>query len=333
MSDITFIQHPEQFFHTLETDRLVLLIDQNVHALYERDFDEFDRIIIPQGESSKSLRLIEELIEILLEKEIHRDSLIVGIGGGVVTDITGFVATIFKRGTRFGFIPTTLLAMCDAAIGGKNGINVANFKNVAGTIRKPEFIAVDTCFLDTLSEEEFSNGMAEVIKHAIISGKDLFQFLEYHTEQILLKDKHILDEMISRSVSVKQSIADADLFDHDQRHILNLGHTLAHAFEPESGLSHGYCVAAGICIDTKIAVNSGLTDENAYKRIAGLFKKFQLPNGIEFITDHIMQKIFADKKIREGYIRYILPVSPGDCRIVNFTFDELRGHLKRIENE
>jgi 3-dehydroquinate synthase len=233
-----FVDNINNFTKSATATRMVFLIDRNVHKHYESLFEEYDIIIVPPGEHSKSLTLIDELASTLIDMGYQKDSLLVGVGGGVVTDIAGFVSSVFMRGMPFGLIPTTLLAMSDAALGGKNGVNAGGIKNCVGTIRQPEFIAVWPGFLKTLPDIEFHNGMAEIIKHALLEGDEFVQFLFDNSSEISEKDEHILIEMIQRSAKLKLSIVEQDKFDNDKRHLLNLGHTIAHALETVSSSFH-----------------------------------------------------------------------------------------------
>ncbi len=333
MTNIHFIGDCEIFLESLRDRQIVILIDQQVNKLYEDVFDGYDKIIVPQGEHSKRLALVEEIIEILLDLEIKKDSLLIGVGGGVVTDITGFVGSVYMRGISFGFLPTTLLAMCDAAIGGKNGVNAGGIKNVAGTINQPGFIAVWPKFLKTLPENEYQNGMAEVIKHALLAGDDFVEFLLSNSGEILRNDEKVTIEMIQRSSDFKLSVVVKDEFDNDTRHLLNFGHTIAHAIETDSGLSHGESVSVGMNADVRIAKNLGMCDDETVKRVHQLCECFHLPTNIDFQIDELMLKITGDKKGRHDHISYVLPVAPGDFKIIKFTVNELKKQINRIVNE
>jgi 3-dehydroquinate synthase len=333
ITNIEFIDDVAGFLRELKAHKIILLIDQHVYSFYQSEFEGFDSIIVPSGEQSKNLSLIDEIVQMLLEMDFQRDSLLIGVGGGVVTDIAGFVASVYMRGMRFGLMPTTLLGMCDAAIGGKNGVNSGNSKNMIGTIRQPEFIAVLTGFLETLPEQEFLNGMAEIIKHSIISGDDFFEFLKTNQKQILDQDKEVLRQMIQKSADIKHGIVQKDVDDQDVRHILNLGHTIAHALESLTEHLHGECVAIGMAMDSSIAKNMNLTDEDSAEKMKNLIRGYGLPVKTEFNSKALMEKISGDKKRRENHIRYVLPVAPGDCRIVNMSLDELSKHLRNLENE
>jgi len=334
MTRIEFTDHIDSFLaEKAVSGKMVLLIDRNVHALYEPLFDEYDKIIVPSGESSKRFSLVEEIVDMLQDMGFFKDTLLIGVGGGVVTDITGFAASMYMRGISFGYIPTTLLSMCDAAIGGKNGINASGIKNFVGTFRQPEFITVWTDFLKTLPQKEFHSGMAEVIKHSILSGREFTEFLLSQSENILNIHTPTIHEMIQRSASLKLSVAEKDEFDRGDRHLLNFGHTVAHALELDTEWSHGECVAAGMVIDAEIALRMNVCDEETVNQIKLLVKTFKLPQNISFPVDSMMEKIESDKKRSSANIRYILPAAIGDCRIVEMSLGTLRKHLKVLMNE
>ncbi len=333
ITDIDFIQDIQGFLMEQNAHQMILLVDGNIHKLYEPLLDEFDLIVVPPGEFSKNISLIEELSGMLVDSGCQRDSLLVGIGGGVVTDIAGFIASVYMRGMSFGLVPTTLLGMCDAAIGGKNGVNAGGIKNILGTIRQADFIAVYTGFLNTLPGDEFRNGMAEVIKHAFISGKEFMAFLSEHADEIKNKQPEILKTMIRMSADVKRSLVIQDEQDQGQRHLLNFGHTIAHALEPINGRSHGECVAAGMYIDALIANKMGLCDLQTLESLGHLISLFDLPQFMPFKTSQLMEKILGDKKRRKNVIRYILPAAPGDCRIINIDDAQFSKYLNILEHE
>jgi 3-dehydroquinate synthase len=333
ITDIEFIQDIRGFLMERSERQIILLVDGNVHKLYEPLLEEFDLIVVPPGESSKNIALIEELSGMLVDSGCQRDSLLVGVGGGVVTDIAGFVASVYMRGMSFGLVPTTLLGMCDAAIGGKNGVNAAGIKNLIGTIRQPDFIAVDTAFISTLPEAEFRNGMAEVIKHAFICGNDFVHFLKDSVSSILDKNPETLRRMIQLSANAKVVIVSQDINDNDQRHLLNLGHTIGHALESLTGNPHGECVAAGMNMEARIAVSLKLCEEHIVGMIRELSLSFGLPEHIDFNAQELMKYIAGDKKKRENHIRFIVPYAPGDCRIVKIDESVLFSQLKKLSYE
>ncbi len=330
---LDFTDDISQFLSSLKKKNVFFLIDKNVNVLYNSLFSAFNCFVISSGEQAKQLKYTEKIIKRMLAYNVQRDTLLVGVGGGVVTDITGFIGSVYMRGMSFGFIPSTLLGMCDASVGGKNGVNCGLIKNIIGTINQPHFIVVWADFLKTLTENEFCNGMIEVIKHALLSGNDFVEFLLKNKNEIKTLKQPFINEMIHRSASYKFSVVMEDEQDNNIRHILNYGHTIAHALEIDSGLSHGECVAAGINIDTKISYNLGMCTKEFVHLVARLCGDYGLSDRIPFQTEDLLKKITCDKKRREDYIRYVLPISPGNCKIVNMKFEELYEYLKCIEDE
>jgi len=331
MNTIRFIESATDELHAVQAHSMVLLIDSNVFEKHQKLFEEFDSIVVPAGERSKSMKLVEELAETLLDMGYQKDSLIVGVGGGVVTDITGFIASVFMRGVSFGYYPTTLLGMCDAALGGKNGVNLSASKNIIGTISQPDFIHIWPSFLQTLPQDEFVNGMAEVIKHAMIDGGDFPQFLLDNKDEIIGKNPIVLKEMIERSARVKMDIVAQDEFDNEKRHLLNLGHTIGHALETHFGIPHGHSVAIGMSLDVKIARMMNMCDEHTPLILSNLLQTFNLPEEHDFNVKEIMEIIATDKKRRKNAIRYIVPVAPGNCQIVNMDATRLENYLYKLK--
>ncbi|HTM92683.1 MAG TPA: 3-dehydroquinate synthase family protein, partial [Flavisolibacter sp.] len=211
----------------------VLLVDENVHRHFESKFKKWRVIIIPSGEKYKVQSTVDKIIRQLIELGADRRTTLVGIGGGVVTDITGYVASVYMRGIRFGFMPTTLLAMVDASIGGKNGIDVGVYKNMVGIIRQPAFLLYDLVFLNTLPEKEWKNGFAEIIKHAAIKDAAMFKELESRDLVFYMKKTKDTGELIQRNAILKSKVVQVDEFEKNERRMLNFGHTLAHAIETQ----------------------------------------------------------------------------------------------------
>ncbi|OFY96502.1 MAG: hypothetical protein A2309_08155, partial [Bacteroidetes bacterium RIFOXYB2_FULL_35_7] len=252
---------------------IAIITDSNVRTIYGRHLSEYNVIELKPGEESKSLETVENIYRQLLDFEIDRHGFIIGIGGGVVCDITGFVASTFLRGVRFGFVASTLLAQVDASIGGKNGVNFLSYKNIVGTITQPEFVICDHAMLDTLLVQEYRCGLAEIVKSALAGNKDLFEMLEQNIDSINGKDKSILNKIILEAIKFKVSIVEQDEKDDGIRQILNFGHTFAHAIESKTGMSHGEAVAIGICKSAEISVKMGLLNNSEHERIKSLLKK------------------------------------------------------------
>src|ERR1700743_2228099 len=204
----------------------VLITDENVCNKHQKSFGGWNTIVIQSGEAFKIQATVDSIIEQLIGFGADRKTFLVGIGGGVVTDLTGYVAAVYMRGISFGFVPTSILAMVDASIGGKNGIDVGVYKNLVGTIRQPEFLLYDYSLLKTLPKEEWVNGFAEIIKHAAIRDAALFRELEKNRLTLYQKDKAALAKLIRRNVRIKGDVVQKDEFEHGERRLLNFGHTL-----------------------------------------------------------------------------------------------------------
>jgi 3-dehydroquinate synthase len=351
-----FIGSPEEFLADIAVQNTMLLIDENVLNLHGKRFEGFDSITIPSGESQKRMEVVEYIIAALLDAGIDRNGTLIGIGGGVVTDLTGFVASVYLRGINFGFLPTTLLAMCDASIGGKNGINFGAFKNMVGTITQPNFIAFYPAFLSTLSDREFNSGMAEVIKHAVINGGALQKFLQENKRATLLENPEKLKELCQLAAEVKVTVVEEDEKENGLRKKLNLGHTIGHAIEALNDLTapvgflqaraqsitnpsvnskktHGECVAIGMVLAARIAVRKGLAKEEFVEEVIAYCNAYGLPIKTEIKPELLMEKILKDKKRKSAEIDFIMPYSFGDVRIVSLALAELENHLKEMANE
>ncbi|MFH0868172.1 MAG: 3-dehydroquinate synthase [Candidatus Woesearchaeota archaeon] len=308
--------------------RVVIITDDNVKKLYGDKILEIIKsaylISIPPGETSKSMKTKEEIEGMLLEKKYGRDTIIIALGGGVIGDLSGFIASTYNRGIPIIQIPTTLLAMVDSSIGGKTGIDTKYGKNLIGTIYQPDAVFADMEFLKTLPEEEFLNGLAEIIKIAAISDKELFTFIEKNTKNILEKEKEVLLHIIKRSIELKKNVVEKDTEESGLRQILNFGHTIGHALEADSGYEgkHGYFISQGIAIESKIAVLSGSLKNEEEKRITSLLDAFSLPTKIkkDIELDKIYRFMEADKKTRNQKPRFIILDGIGKIKTDNADF-------------
>jgi len=212
-------------------DKAVIITDKNIASYYSHKFISWSTIIIEPGEKYKQQATADYIINELINLQADRETIIIAIGGGVVTDIAGYVASVYMRGIKFALVPTTILAMVDAAVGGKNSINIGIYKNLVGTIRHPEFLFYDYSFLKSLPQAEWINGFAEIIKHACIKDKMLFEWLESQSLQSLQSSIDITDELVRRNVEIKYNIVSNDEFEKGERRLLNFGHTFGHAIE------------------------------------------------------------------------------------------------------
>src|SRR5690606_28304392 len=229
-----------------------IITDENLMMNYQSLLKRWPVIVVAPGEAAKSLEVLDDVVRQLLALNAGRDALIIGFGGGVVTDLAGFVAGIYKRGVRCGLVPTSVLGMVDAAIGGKNGLNVGDYKNMMGLIRQPEFLLYDHELLQTLPQEEWINGFAEIIKHAAILDEPLFSLLQQHTLADFQQDKELLKQLIQTNALLKARLVQIDETETKERKWLNFGHTLAHSIETIYQLPHGHAVSIGMMMAAKM---------------------------------------------------------------------------------
>ena len=271
------------------------------------------RIFIHASEENKTFDTVEEVIGKLIELEADRNTFLVGMGGGITTDITGFVASIYKRGLNFGLIPTTLLAQVDAAIGGKNGVNFDRFKNMAGTFCEAEWVYINPEFLESLPKRELLCGAAEMLKTFLIrDAKAYGEAIEYFSGPI--RSVKELTPLIRRAVEIKCDIVSKDPLDRNIRHLLNLGHTFAHAIEKyDSCFLHGEAVAAGIIMAAQESVRLGLMEQDILEKIMSDFKAVGLPVETSIEMDLLQKAILQDKKREGGKITLVLPIKIGEA--------------------
>ena len=319
----------------------VIITDSNVKEMCKEKISDTLKglnpaiVFIPASESSKSRQMKEKIEDSLLEKKYSRDTVIIAMGGGVVGDLAGFVASTYNRGIPIIHIPTTLLAMVDSSIGGKTSVDTAQGKNLIGTIYQPEAVFTDLDFLDSLPKEEFLNGFVEIIKIAATSDKELFSFIENNISSILEKEKNSLLHIIKRSIELKKNVVEKDEKESGLRQILNFGHTFGHAFESYSDYKekHGRCISLGIAVESKIAVLNNDLKEKEEKKILSLLEAFGLPvkvNG-DINIDKIMEAMVSDKKTLGQKPRFVILNRIGKVKTdhVNFSFEVDEGIIKK----
>ncbi len=274
-------------------------------------------IEVPDSEESKSAQQALNLIKRCAELDKGRGVFIVAFGGGVIGDLAGFVASVYKRGIPYIQVPTTLLAQVDSSIGGKVAIDLSCGKNLVGSFYQPRLVLSDLSFLNSLGPAQIRQALAEIVKYAVISGKSLFQFLEGHLEQILMLEKSSLQYIIETCSKIKAAIIEQDETDNKGRRIiLNLGHTGAHALETASGFSldytHGYAVGVGILVACELAKQLHLLSAHTAERIEALISKAGLPTKISGLKMADILKAQAyDKKFSDGKNRFVLPLAIG----------------------
>jgi 3-dehydroquinate synthase len=284
-------------------------------------------ITIGTGEEIKTLDTVQDIYAQLLSSQADRSSFIVGMGGGIVCDIAGFVASTFLRGVRFGFVATTLLAQVDASVGGKNGVNFEGYKNMVGLFHQPEFVICDPELLKTLPPKEISCGLAEIVKHGAIADADLFAYLEQYDEDILALDSQAIEKLVLASVRIKSSIVNRDETEKGERRLLNFGHTFGHAIEKVTGVAHGEAVSMGMVIASALSVKRGLLSAGEDQRLRVVLKNLKLPNRLETQPQKIFAAIAKDKKRAGSRIHFVLLNGIGNGRMDQLTLEELKDTL------
>ena len=293
----------------------IYITDDNLAGIYPGFFSGKKLISIPNGEENKTIRTVNHIFDELIELNADRKSYIVGVGGGMITDIAGFVASTYMRGTKFGFIPTSLLAMIDASIGGKNGVNHHNYKNMIGTINQPAFVMIDPAFLKTLPGEEYTNGMAEAIKHLLIADKE--KFFQFYSNTGLCTDKNNVPEadFLCHQIEVKVKTVNSDELEKGKRKRLNFGHTFGHPIEKILGLKHGYAVSIGMAIAAEISKIYGYLSENEVNIIRNALIKTGLPVSCKIDKNKVIEIMAKDKKKDRDSIDFILLRNIGEAVI------------------
>ncbi len=310
--------------------KIILITDSNIYKLYENDFAGLQLIVIQAGEENKTQVSADLIIDKLIEYEADNNCLLVGFGGGVITDLTGYAGSIYKRGIPFAFIPTTVLAMADAAIGGKNGINHGLVKNIVGTIRQPLSIIYDFQLLKTLPAAEWVNGFAEIIKYACIIDDQLFEMLEKYDLDQIQADISLAARIIERCLKIKMKYVSDDENDSGERRKLNFGHTFGHAVERLYQLTHGQAISMGIVAACKLSEKLADLHFNDTNKIVQLLKKYHLLVHIEINHSEIFQVMKLDKKRNGKYIHFILLNKIGDAVIYPIEINYLEAHINEI---
>jgi 3-dehydroquinate synthase len=283
-----------------DIENTVVIVDCNVLYLHREKLSSYKRLIeVEPGERMKTLKTVEAIYERFLQWELDRSSTIVGVGGGMVCDISGFAASTYLRGIPFGFVPTTMLALVDASVGGKNGVNYHRYKNLVGTFNQPGFVLCDFTFLETLPYNELKNGLAEAIKSALIGDESLFEYIENNRQEISSLNDDAIKKVVYDSLNVKISIVSRDEIEKGERRKLNFGHTIGHAIEKTTGSSHGEAVSVGMVMSAKLSERKGALAKKDVERIEEILNYFKLPVRFEGDQEAIMDAIRKDKK-REG---------------------------------
>ncbi|MGM9526132.1 MAG: 3-dehydroquinate synthase [Peptococcaceae bacterium] len=321
-----------------------VITDSNVGPLYARTVQEsleqqgfaVTLVTIPAGESSKSWQQAEQILTVLLEQKFHRDSCVIALGGGVVGDLAGFVASVYQRGIAFFQIPTSLLAQVDSSVGGKVAVNHALGKNMIGAFYQPKLVLIDLDTLQTLEQRHWQNGLAEVVKYGVIYDAAFFHDLQTHSAAILRRDVAISAEMIARCCQLKAEVVALDETEGGVRAKLNYGHTIGHGLELAGhyqGYLHGEAVAVGMVLAARYAAQSGMCDTAVEAEVKALLQQFQLPVQVDkaLVLDEIVNGMLLDKKVQDGQLVFILPEAIGHVKIVKGIPQDVIADLLREE--
>lgn len=313
--------------------KIAIISDSNVWPLYgekvinslqKTDYDSIVHYTFPAGEMSKNGETFLDILEFLAKNQITRSDCLIALGGGVVGDITGFAAASFLRGVDYVQVPTTLLACVDSSVGGKTAIDLKAGKNLVGAFYQPKLVLCDIDTLNTLPEEIFRDGCAEVIKYGVLYDPELFAHLR---DNGLNFDRKWV---ITRCIELKRNVVAQDEFDTGARQKLNLGHTIGHGVEANSNftISHGKAVAVGMAIVCRAGVNYGICAESDSDRIISVIRAFGLPVHTEYGADMIYTSALNDKKRSGGTVNLIIPQCIGDCTFYPIAVDRLKAFIK-----
>ncbi|MDH5720166.1 MAG: 3-dehydroquinate synthase [Spirochaetia bacterium] len=308
-------------------EKTALLTNVKVYKIYEKEikkiFSKAHVIILPDGEKTKSLKTIENVSSNLLKAAFTRNTLLIGLGGGVIGDINGFVASIYMRGISFIQIPTTLLSMVDSSVGGKTGVNLPEGKNMIGTFQQPKAVFIIPYFLKTLPARERKCGLAEAIKSALLMNKSLFYYIEQNKEKIIANDLSAMKYLSKESVAIKAAVVEKDEKEKLLRGILNLGHTLAHAIESYyeyKAIKHGEAVSIGLAFAAFFSYRQGILDNKLWLKIFNLLQTLGMPCTIKDLPakkraprpEELVDMMKKDKKNRESEIYFVMLKNIGE---------------------
>ncbi len=312
--------------------KAAIISDSNVYPLYGHTLSDSLRnsgftvytYIFPAGEEQKNAATYLEIVNFLAENNFTRSDVILALGGGVTGDMAGFAAATFLRGIPYVQIPTSLLAMVDSSVGGKTAIDLPAGKNLVGAFCQPDLVLCDLNLLNSLPEEVFRDGCAEIIKYGILFDPELFKHL---AQNGLHFDR---EYVIAKCIHHKADVVKSDEFDIGERQLLNLGHTVGHAIEAQSGytVSHGKAVAAGIAIMAKAAWQKGFCEQAVYERICEVLDVFELPKTTAYSPDQLCRNALADKKRMGGAVNLIIPLDIGACTIHKTLVENLKSYFK-----
>ncbi len=339
-----YIDNNMNKFHTLFEenkikikDKIFIVTDSVVYELYKSVIDTIEYeckckvLCIPQGEDSKNISTIQLLYDFLLKNDANRSSTVIAFGGGVIGDLVGFAASTYMRGIKFINVPTTLLSQVDSCVGGKVGFNYKGIKNLVGNFHNPVFVYVCTGFLKTLSDNQFKDGMGEVVKYGVIKDEQLLSFIDKNHKYIMERENDKLFHIVKECLKIKSEVIVEDYKDKGLRNILNFGHTIGHGIEMSSGfnISHGEAVGLGMLVSIKLSEKKLGLSKDVYVKVENILKKIKLP--IAYKVDNYSSFMYAinhDKKNNDK-IRFVMVEAIGKCKIkVEVNAEEINATLK-----
>lgn len=313
-----------------------LYLDEVKHC-YEACAVTVVSFVFPAGEQHKNLDTVRTLYEFLIQNAFDRNDMLVALGGGVTGDLTGFTAATYLRGIDFIQMPTTLLSQVDSSIGGKTGVDFDAYKNMVGAFYMPRQVYINVSVLKSLSEEQFSSGMGEVIKHGCIQSLEYYNWLSEHKEEVKAREIPAMAFVVKGSCMIKRAVVEEDPTEKGLRAILNFGHTLGHAIEKEKQftMSHGACVSAGCVAAAWISYKRGMLSLKDLESLKELLDYFSLPTAVDHIfTKDILEAVRHDKKMDSGVIKFILLRKMGEAYIDRMvTTEEMAGALEYLRAE
>lgn len=309
---------------------LVIITDENVNAHYGHAFPKAPVISIGTGEQIKTLATVETILNRLVSLGCDRSGFILGIGGGIVCDITGFVASIFMRGVDFGFVSTSLLSQVDASVGGKNGVNLSAFKNMAGVFNQPRFVICDPDMLKTLPRPEIANGLAEIVKTALIADAGMLAFIENNQTKALALDPEIIFHLVSDCVAIKARVVQQDEKESGERRKLNFGHTLGHAIEKLDPAGHGRAISRGMAAAVLFSAKKAWLSPQDVGRISSLLHGLGLPTNLNYDAAQIIAAAGRDKKKQGDFLQFVFLDAIGSARVNKISFQEMNTFIQSV---
>ena len=311
-------------------ENTIVITDTRIAEIYGKRFPPCNVVRIGTGERIKCLETVANIYRQLLAFGADRSTFLVGIGGGIVCDITGFVASTFMRGLRFGYVATTLLSQVDASVGGKNGFNFQGYKNIVGVFNQPEFVICDLSLLRTLPEKEISCGFAEIVKHGAIADAKMFAYLEANAARALSLDFSVIEKLVYESVKIKAAVVNRDELEKGERRKLNFGHTFGHAIEKTVGISHGEAVSVGMMIAAAVSEEEGLLKSADTNRLQRLLQDLALPTQVAVDTDRVWDALQKDKKREGNAIHFVLLEQIGRAAVRRLSMEDVRVGMKYL---